>query len=261
MEARTWHDVGLVTAAPPRTRARIVGVLNLLVIVGGFFAEGVVLGRVVVRGDAAATAANIVAHEALYRAGIAVELFFLLASVPIALLLYDLFHVVERRAAVVMLIFGLLAPAIEGVGVLTQYAPLLWLGKGAAASPFTTAQLAAAAWLSIRIFESGFLIALGFFGSFCVALGWLVFRSDFVPRVIGALVLVQGVLYLADSFLSIGAPTIGARVGPLLAVSELGGEVSLCVWLLIMGVNAARWQHQAARSSASMYEATAAEST
>jgi hypothetical protein len=228
----------------PRARARMAGLLYLIVIIGGIFAEIGVRGRLVVAGDAAATAQNIGAHTLLYRVGFAVEVFYLLCNVPLSLLLYDLFGFIHRRAAVLMLVFSFVGTAIEGVSLLAHYAPLVILGKASYLAAYTPAQLQAAAYLSLRLFESGFAIALAFFGFFCVALGSLIARSTFFPRVIGGLLALQGALYLVNSFAGFISPAAGARVFPFLAASSLGGEISFCLWLLVVGVDSPRRQRQ-----------------
>ena len=228
----------------PRVMARIAGLLYLIIIVGGIFAQIGVRDRLVVSGDAVATAHNIVAHELLYRLGFAVELFYLLCNVPINILLYDLFKVVNRKLAVVMVLFSAVGTAVEGVSLLAHYAPLVFLGKGSYLGAFTTAQLQAAAYVSLRMFDYGFMIALSFFGVFCLILAYLICRSTFFPRIIGGLLAIQGSLYLTNSFAHFIAPEVGARVFPFLAVSGIA-EVSFCLWLLVVGVNVQRWKEQA----------------
>lgn len=229
----------------PRTTARIAGVLYLIIIVGGIFAELGVRGRLIVHGDAAATAHNIAAHELLYRLGFAVEVFYLLCNVPINLLLYDLFGIVHRRTALLMVLFSFVDTAIEGVSLLAHLAPVVLLGKGPYLGAFTEAQLQSVAYLSLTLFEHGFAIALTFFGCFCIALGSLILRSTFFPRVIGGILAVQGALYLINSFATFISPAAGAKVFPFLAASAAGGEISFCLWLLVVGVNEVRWKEQA----------------
>jgi hypothetical protein len=231
----------------PRVKARITGFLYLIIIAGGIFAEIGVRGQLVVSGDAVATANNIVAHELLYRLGFAVEVFYLLCNVPITFLLYDLFKVVNKKVAVVMALFSAVGTAVEGVSLLAHYAPLIFLGKASYLAAFTTAQLQAAAYVSLRMFEYGFMISLTFFGCFCLTLSYLVFRSTFFPRVIGGLLAIQGSLYLTNSFAHFVAPAVGDRVFPFLAVSGIA-EVSFCLWLLVVGVNVGRWREQAVQS-------------
>src|SRR5437868_9203938 len=105
----------------PRSKARIAGLLYLIVIVGGLFAEIFVRGRLVVSGDPAATALNIQAHEMLYRFGFAVEVFYCACNVPLILIFYDLFKIVNRSAAVLVVLFSLIGTAIESVSLLCHF--------------------------------------------------------------------------------------------------------------------------------------------
>jgi hypothetical protein len=94
------------------------------------------------------------------------------------------------------------------------------------------------------LFEYGFAIALVFFGFYCLSFGYLILRSTFFPRVIGMLLAVEGLLYLTTSFAKFLAPGIAARVFPFLVASAVA-EISLCLWLLVVGVNEQRWKEQA----------------
>jgi hypothetical protein len=239
---------GRVAEDSPRVKARIAGFLYLIIIVGGIFAQIGVRDRLVVNGDAAATAQNIVAHVLLYRLGFTVEVFYLLCNIPLTLILYDLFKVVNKKAARLLLFFSIVGTAVEGVSLLAHYAPLVFLGKGSYLAAFTTAQLQAAAYISLRMFDYGFMIALSFFGFFCISLAYLIFKSTFFPRVVGGLLAIQGTLYLTNSFAHFVSPPVGARVFPFLAVSGIA-EVSFCLWLLVVGVNVQRWKEQAGQST------------
>ncbi|HMJ19680.1 MAG TPA: DUF4386 domain-containing protein [Gemmatimonadaceae bacterium] len=243
----TMAVTGRVAEVSPRVKARIAGVLYLIIIVGGIFAQIGVRGRLVVNGDAAATAQNIIAHELLYRLGFAVEVFTLLCNIPINIILYDLFKVVNKKMAMVLLFFATVGTAVEGVSVLAHYAPLVLLGKGSYLAAFTTAQLQAASYMSLQMFDYGFMIALSFFGFFCISLSYLIFRSTFFPRVIGGLLAIQGTLYLTNSFAHFVSPPVGDRVFPFLALSGIA-EVSFCLWLLVVGLNVQRWKEQAGQS-------------
>src|SRR5882672_9387019 len=194
----TMAVAGRVAEVSPRVKARIAGLLYLIIIVGGIFAQIGVRDRLVVNGDAAATAQNIVSHELLYRLGFAVEVFYLLCNIPITMILYDLFKIVNRKMAMILVFFSIVGTAVEGVALLAHYAPLVLLGKGAYLAAFTAAQLQAAAYMSLQMFDYGFMIALSFFGFFCISLAYLIFRSTFFPRVIGGLLAIQGTLYLTN---------------------------------------------------------------
>ena len=227
----------------PRVKARLAGVLYLIIIVGGLFAQLFVRDRLVVTGDAAATSQNIVSHALLYRLGFSVEVFYLLCNIPLTFLLYDLFKAVHRKLVVIAVLFSFVGTAIEGVALLAHYAPLVLLGKSAMLAAFTAEQLQTAAYVSIRMFDYGFMIALSFFGCFCVTMGYLIWRSTFFPRFVGALLCIQGAAYLTNSFAHFIAPAVGAKVFPFLLVSGIA-EVSFCLTLLIVGVNVQRWQEE-----------------
>jgi hypothetical protein len=217
----------------------------LIVIVGGIFAEIFVRSRLVVHGDAAATAHNIVTHELLYRMGFAVELFYCaFCNVPILLIFYNLFKVVNRNLALLMVFFDLVTTAIESISLLAHFAPLLFLGGGHYLSAFTAEQLQAAAYMSVQLFEHGFAISLVFFGFDLLVTAYLIVRSTFLPRILGVLLAIEGLGYLINSFALFLAPALQARIFPYFTVTGIG-EVALCLWLLVMGVNVQRWKEQA----------------
>jgi Domain of unknown function (DUF4386) len=234
--------------ASPKLYARVAGLLYLIVIVAGIFAEIFVRGRLVVANDAAATAHNIVTHELLYRLGFAAELIEILCGVFLALIFYELFKVVNRRIALLVVFFNLVGAAIESVNLLNHLAPLTLLGGGSYLSAIPVDQLQAQAFLSLKLFELGFAISLVFFGVFCLLLGYLIFRSGFLPRIIGVLLAFQGLCYAINSFTDFLAPRYSAIIFSILTVSAVG-EISLCLWLLVMGVNVPRWEKRAAESS------------
>jgi len=229
--------------ASPRLKARVAGLLYLIVIAGGIFAEMFVRGQLIVHGDAAATAHNIVTHELLYRAGFAVQMFYCACNMPLILIFYDLFKVVNRSAAVLVVFFSLLGTAVESVSLLGHFAPLILLGGGQHLAAFTTEQLQSLAYLSLQLFERGFAIALVFFGFYCVSFGYLIVKSTFFPRIIGVLLAIQGLCYLVNSFANFLAPEFAARFFSFLLVSGVA-EVSLCLWLVVFGVNEQRWREQ-----------------
>jgi Domain of unknown function (DUF4386) len=228
----------------PQVYARIAGLLYLIVIVAGIFAEIFVRGQLVVANDAAATAHNIVTHELQYRLGFAAELIALLCNIPLALIFYELFKMVNKRVTLLAVLFSLVGTAIESVDLLNHLAPLTLLGGGSYLSAIPAEQLQAQAYLSLKLFELGFAICLVFFGFFCLLLGYLIFRSGFLPRIIGVLLAFQGLCYVVNSFIDFLAPGYAAIVFSVLTISAVG-EISLCLWLLVMGVNVPKWETQA----------------
>ena len=232
----------------PRLKARIAGVIYLIIIVFGAWAQLAVRDGLVVTGNAAKTAQNISDNELMYRLGFTVEVFYLLCGIPLKLFLYDLFKVVNRKLAIAAILFAAIGAAVQAVILLGHYAPLIFLGNSTYLSAFTTAQLQGAAYTSLVMFDYGYMIALSFFGCFCIVIGYLVLRSTFFVRFVGALLVIEGIAYLTNSFSHFIAPAVGDRIFPFLLVAGLA-EVSFCLSLLIVGVNVQRWKEQAARTA------------
>jgi hypothetical protein len=224
----------------PQRDARLAGFLYLIVIVGGAFAEAYVRGRLIVAGDAMATAQNIQAHQVLYRWGFMVELFYCVCNVPLVLILYRLLKIVNRPVASMMLVLSLLANALESVSLLADCAPLILFGQANALHALSTDQIGALAYLSVQLFEQGFAISLIFFGVSCLMMAYLIVHSNFLPRILGVLLAIEGVGYLVNSVSLFLDPAVHAKVFPYFAATA-AAEVALCLWLMIAGVNAARW--------------------
>src|SRR5919199_4065334 len=136
-----------MVGASPRQLARMAGALYLINIVGGAFAIGFVRAMLFVP-DPVATADNIQTHELLYRSGLAAHVVVTMTNVPLAVIFYDLFKVVNRRLALLDMCFILVATAIEAAGLLHQFAPLALLGRGPYANALPAPQLQALAYLS-----------------------------------------------------------------------------------------------------------------
>jgi hypothetical protein len=235
--------------ASPRLKARIAGFLYLIIIVAGMFAELFVREKLVVHGDAMATAQNILAHELLYRWGFAAGIIVLFCAIPLLLILYDFFKVVNRSLALLAVFFNLVSIAMEGANLLNHFAPLILLRGGPYLSAFKTEQLHALAYLSLRLQSTGYDMSLAFFGCFCLVAGYLIFRSAFLPRIIGVLMAIAGLCYLTNSFTNFLAPQFSKYVFPYILAPGLVGEGSLTLWLLVMGVNVERWKEQASAAA------------
>ena len=229
----------------PRQLARIAGALYLINILGGAFAIGFVPAMLVVSGDAAATAHNIQAHELLYRLGLAAHLVVTVTNVPLAVIFYELFRVVNRRFALLDACFILVATAIEAAGLLNQSAPLALLGSGPYASALPAAQLQALAYLPVDLSGIGYSIHTVFFGVDIMCMAYLVLRSRFVPGAISVLLAIDGLAYLVYSFANLLAPGFAAQLVPWIQMPALIGEGSLCLWLLVVGLDVERWKEHA----------------
>jgi hypothetical protein len=228
---------GRATEASWRLKARIAGALYLFIVIGGLFSESVVMGPLTVAGDAAATAQAIAANGPLWRWGLAVHLLYLLAAVPLAVIFYELFKPVQATLARCALIFSLMGPSVEATSLLQLYLPLAVAGHGGALGGLSESQRQALAYLGIRLFSTGFGFALLFFSGFCVLAGMLILRSRVVPRLIGAMMILAGVCYFVNSLTLIVAPALANLLFPWILVPCLLAELSLALWLLVMGVD------------------------
>jgi len=229
----------------PQLYARVGGVLYLIIIVLGIFGEAFVRDRIFVSGDAAATAANLRSLESLWRFGIATELFLLICAIALTLIFYVLLRPISKELALLAVFFNLVSLAVEAVAALDLVAALFPLGNAGYLKAFPPEQLYAMASLAIKSHSYGFGVALIFFGCTCLILGYLIFKSGFLPKALGVLMQIAGLSYLTDSFALILAPTFANRIFPAVLVPAFVGEASLCLWLLVKGVNVEKWEEKA----------------
>ena len=203
----------------------------------------VVPGMLIVSRDAAATADNILANENLYRLGIAFALVAVVFGLAGGLLLTDLLRVVDRRIARFAVFMLLLSGGLEAIRGLLLFGPLIVLRNTDALRAFTGEQRQALAVMFLRLNAIADNIFLAFFGVWLIAIGYLVFRSTFLPRFIGVGLMLEGLGWTA--FFS---PPLGAAIFPIIVAFGLVGELALGLWLVIRGVNSDRWRAQAARA-------------
>jgi hypothetical protein len=239
----------------PLLRARIAGGLYLIVIVAGAFAEAFVRLRLVVNGNAAATARNILAHTLLYRLGFAANVLVFLCNVPLALIFYDLFKAVNRSLAALAAVFILVGTAIESVDLLNHYLPLILLEGGRNSRAFTPDQLQILVYTSISLHAVGFNLCLVFFACYDIAIGYLLFRSTFFPRTLGVLMAIAGLCYMTNSFANFLSPAFASRLFPYIQIPSGLGELALCLWLLLIGVNAPKWQKMTSTPAEALMDA------
>jgi hypothetical protein len=224
----------------PQRAARLSGLLYLVIIVCGVFAELVVRERYLVAGDAVATADNILAHESQFRWGFAADLVAGLCVVPLIYLLYEILKDANRHVARTAIFFSLVGMAVQSSALLGHFAPLVLLKRGAELGvPIDL--LRAHTYMALQLQSIGYAVALAFFGGTMLCRGYLIVRGAVVPRAIGVALMVEGVAYWANSFVDFVAPGVARSALQILMVSGLA-EVALCLSLLVMGVNVQRWQ-------------------
>jgi uncharacterized membrane protein YuzA (DUF378 family) len=201
--------------------------------------------RFVVYSDAAATANNILAHETLYRLAGVADLFTFTCDAAVALIFYELLKPVSRSLSLFAAFFRLLYVAIVTVNTLILFAPLVLLNGANVLTAFNPDQLQDLALASLRLHGAGYNIGLVFFGFHCLLLGYLVSKSSFLPRIPGLLIGIAGLCYLTNSFANLLSPPLQDYLYPYILLPSGVAEVSLCLWLLVIGVNVQRWKDQA----------------
>ena len=213
---------------------RFAGFLYVLMSIPGFFALVYVPSKLIVHGDATATAGNITAHEMLFRLGIACNLISQVGFIFVALALYELLKGVNQRQAALMLILIFVAIPIALLNELNAVAALLMIRGRDFLAVVDKPQRDALAMLFLNVRAYGFDIAGIFWGLWLFPLGWLVYRSGFIPRVLGVLLMLNTVTSPANTFTSLLAPQYEHVVSRWLMPFGFG-ELALMFWLLIMG--------------------------
>jgi hypothetical protein len=229
----------------PKVYARIGGVLYLINIVFGFFAIGYVPGVIVVANNAAATSSNILSHELLYRLGIVAHIIILLTNIPLAVIFFRLFKVVNKNITLLVVFFTLVGTAIEAANLLNQFTPLLLLKDGVGQNAFTPEQIQSLTFRLLRLHTFGFNLALVFFGFYGISIGSLIFKSTFLPKFIGVFLWIGGICYLFYSFSNFLAPNFSAQLVPYIQIPSGLAELTFCLWMLIAGVNETKWKQKA----------------
>ncbi len=225
----------------PLFKARMAGVFWLItVLLGGFAAF-----ELVVSSDAAATATNILTHESLFRWAIVANLIATVCYLVATLLVYVLLKAVNRNLSLLAAFFSLAGCAGSGVSFVLNLAPLSVLGDAQSFNVFNAEQLQALALIFLKLNAQAFNIGMFFFGLHVLTVGYLIFNSIFLPRILGVLLAITGACYLTNSFANFLSLPFKAYLFPFVAAGGLLGEGSLTVWLLVKGVHVQRWKEQA----------------
>ena len=225
--------------ASPVRQARVAGLLGVITLASGSFAAAVA-SRLIVPDDLAATSRNVIASESLLRLGITANLVMMIAWMLYALMLYRILSAVNKHHAMVMLALVLSSVPIYMLNQVNLFAVLL------AAEDQRPDQLKC----FLDLYKFGNLIAVIFFGLWLLPLGLLVFKSGFLPKVLGILLMIGSLGYLVlfvRTFLFPGSQS-SLWTNPLLVVTHVS-ELALMFWLLIRGVNVALWERLATEAS------------
>ena len=213
---------------------RFAGLLYVVMSIFGFFAMGYVPGKVLVHGNAAATANNILAAETLFRLGIASQLISQAGFIFVALALYDLLKGVNRRQASLMVTLIVVSIPIAFVNELNSIAAIVLVRGADSLSVFDKPQRDALAMLFLNLHGHGFNVAEIFWGLWLFPLGLLVYRSRFLPRFLGVWLALAGVAWVILSLTGLLLPQYEDKVYAYTQPAILG-EVAFMLWLVIKG--------------------------
>ena len=230
----------------PRTMSRLTGIFYLITIVGGVFAQGFVAERLINFGNATTTASNILANESLYRAGFSVYLVEMTAQIVMTVFFYYLLKPVSRTSALVATVLGLTGAVVKTAARMLFIAALFVLHKGSALGGYNAEQINALSLVLLRVNDEGAAIALAFFGPSTLMQGWLMMKSTYVPRWIGALSVAGGVAWTTFYW-----PSLGRSLFDYSAIIGLVGSAATIVWLIVYGVNQERFRERALASASS----------
>lgn len=227
------------------TTARTAGFLYLLQIPLGVFGILYIPKALVVLGDAAATANNILAHEFLFRLSMVSAILAALVTVVTALFLYKVLKPVHKNYARLMVICTLVVAPISMLNELNHVAVLLLLNSPEIITIFTTSQLHTLMSVFLEVQEYGIQIVGIFFGLWLLPMGYLVYKSGYIPKIIGVFLMITCLGYLIDFVTFFLFPNFG------LIISEYAwlGEVMMVSWLLIKGINVEQWEKRALESA------------
>ena len=229
----------------PLVVARVAGFLYLLLIIFGVYSFLYVQSSLIVPGDAAATANNIMASETLFRSGIVSWLISQTVFVFLVLVLYKLLKPVNKNHALLMVIFALVSVPIAFINELNQFAAVLLLSGADYLTVFPADQLQAQVMFFLDLHTAGFSIASIFWGLWLLPFGYLVYKSGFLPRILGILLIIGFLGFLIDFFIFFLFPTLDVTVGDFTGI----GEILITLWLLIKGVNVEHWKKRALESA------------
>ncbi len=227
-----------------KSLARIAGFCYLIVIATGLFSEVFVRQELTVSNDALTTAHNIQTNEMLFRWGFVADLINFVVGIPTILIIYHFFKNSNKILLQIALALVIIQTAIIAVNLLNQITPLLLLANDTYLNTFQQSQLATLSLLSLNIQSQGYAIGLVFFGFYCTLIGFVIYKTNAMPRVIGVLYAIAGLCYLINSFTMFLSKGFANPIFVYLAIPIFIGELSVCLWLLIKGIDTTKLENK-----------------
>jgi len=223
---------------PKNSTARLAGFLYLLLIAAGFFYLKYVPSKLINWDDPAATVSNIASHETLFRLGILVGLIGYTLFLILPLVLYRLLSPVNKTHAVLMVVFAAISVPLSFANMLHNFDVLTLIGSDPYLKVFEPGKLQAMVMLHLESYSSGNMVASIFWGLWLFPFGYLVFKSGFLPKVIGILLMMGCFGYLINFAGHLLFPHTYSKTGAGFYITLPGslGELAICLWLLIAGI-------------------------
>lgn len=219
-----------------KNHARIAGFWYLMMAVTGPIGLLIVPSQIVEEGNAAATAQNILDSEFLFRVGIVSNVLCQLAFIWLVLALYRLYKDVNKTHAQLMVSLVLVSIPISFVNLLNPLAALLFVKDTSFVTTFSLEERQSFAMTFLKLEEYGNMIAGIFWGLWLFPFGWLTYKSGFMPRILGVLLIIGGACYVVDITAFILFPDAEPTIAAIIGLPQAVGEVSMVAWLLIKGV-------------------------
>ena len=233
-----------ITKMSPSTKGRIAGACYLAIFVAGEIFSVLVPNLGLLNTIDAATIDHIVSHQTAFWAGYPFLLLVVVFRIILMLLFYELFKPVNKSIALLAVYFNIVATTMQAVMAISLLMPLVLLGGAHSLTAFTPDQVHALALAALQLYNPIYYIALAFFVCYDLLIGYLAFKSTFIPRPIGVLIGIAGL-----GWLTFFIPPIAAFLLPYNLIASLIGEGSMILWLLVKSVNAQKWQEQESRAS------------
>lgn len=237
---------GQITRLSPRAMGRITGASYLAIFVAGELYILLIPNNGLFNNNDAATVNYIVSHQAASWAGYGFYLLSAAFRLVLMLLFYELFKPVSRRLALLAVYFNIVATTLQAVTAIALVVPLVLLGGTGrhALTAFTPDQVHALAVAAFALHNPIYYVALVFFGGYDLLIGYLAFRSTFIPRLIGVLMMITGLAWLTFII-----PPLAAQLSPFNVDAGALGEFAMILWLLVIGVNPQRWRERVSATS------------
>ena len=222
-----------------QTYARLAGILGIITIIAGGFGEVYAPGALIVSGDVAATAHNILTREALFRWGFAGYLVEALCDAGLTMAFWVLMRPVNRNLAMLMVVLRIISTCGFASAEMLYFGALRTLESATTLSAFQPDQLSGIAYTLIQVSSFGQALFSMFYGVANIVFGWLIYRSGYLPRIFGIGMAMAGVAFTTRTVLLVLAP---AYASPLLMATAAIAFIPLIFWLLIRGVDVSAWR-------------------